>query len=68
MLRHGVDLPLGNAGETFGVERLHHAAAGDSTTEDFAFAATEFLGEINQFHPKPRVGFVNAIAVQRFLE
>ena len=28
----------------------------------------EFLGEIHQFHAKPRVRLVNAVAVQRLLE
>ena len=65
---HCLDLSLCGAGQSFGVERLHDAAVGDRTAEDFERAGAEFLGEVREFHAEARVRFVDAVAVQRLLE
>ena len=65
---HRLDLALRRAGHAFRVQGFHHAAIGNRAAEHLERARLEFLGEVHEFHAEARVGLVNAVAVQRFLE
>ena len=61
-----IGLADGDSGKTFCVDCFHDAAGIERTAKNLETAFTKGFTKIDQLHFKPAIGFIAAVAIERF--